>query len=569
MGKRRNIKRRDNEAEGAGSGSDVTLSALENEHDSADESDRGAREDVITRRENINFEPPNARHECERDERENGIGSDHGNGVETDNDGQAEGDATRHQVRGDNQVTTAMKEMTNALVQTIRESNRAINRNINNLLEEVQRRQPTDQMTSVPAQRTGNYTEQGRRPRPNARHMSYSRYDYSDSDDEQDMYYPPQRQRVLGDTVLQREITKLPIFTGKEPWNVWFNRFTEVADRRRWSNEDRLDELLPRLQGTAGEFVFGQLRRDVRGNYAQLVSELNSRFRVVVTKKTYGAQFSHRNQKASESVEEYAAELKRLYDKAHANRDEHTRQEDLLRRFLDGLYDDKARFQVEYVKEPRDIDEAVFQVVDFQETRHRPLLNEGNCDKRGKKHARSVSYAMTEYEDSDNEVEGGEIQNKRVKRKISSTARKASNGQSSLAGKGVSGKQIEKPEQTQKDDSEGKLEKTLKALQEKIEGLERQLHQRSNGNMRNRSRSELVCYLCSEIGHFSRTCPLRQQGNRGNQPHEQQGDGNQGGYPRRRPSCAQNGGYNQNFQGVRPNQAFQGVRPNSSQPLNC
>lgn len=195
MGKRRNLKRRDNEAEGAGSGSDVTLSALENEHDSADESDRGAREDVITRRENVNFEPPNARRERERDERENGMESDHGNEVETDNDGQAEGDATRRQVRGDNQVTTAMKEMTNALVQTIRESNRAINRNINNLLEEVQRRQPTDRMTSVPTQRTGNYTEPGRRPRPNARHMSYSRYDYSESDDEQDMY-PLQRQRV-------------------------------------------------------------------------------------------------------------------------------------------------------------------------------------------------------------------------------------------------------------------------------------------------------------------------------------------------------------------------------------
>lgn len=42
----------------------------------------------------------------------------------------------------------------------------------------------------------------------------------------------------------------------------------------------------------------------------------------MVTKKTFGAQFSHRNQKPSEYVEEYAAELKRLYDKAHANRDE-------------------------------------------------------------------------------------------------------------------------------------------------------------------------------------------------------------------------------------------------------
>ena len=44
MGKRRNLKRRDNEVEGEGSGSDVTLSAVENERDSAEESDMGARE---------------------------------------------------------------------------------------------------------------------------------------------------------------------------------------------------------------------------------------------------------------------------------------------------------------------------------------------------------------------------------------------------------------------------------------------------------------------------------------------------------------------------------------------
>ena len=74
----------------------------------------------------------------------------------------------------------------------------------------------------------------------------------------------------------------------------------------------------------------------------------------------------------------------RLYDKAHANRDEETRREDLLRKFLDGLYDGKARFQVEYVKEPRDIDEAVYQVVDFQETRHRPLMGDASSDRRGK-----------------------------------------------------------------------------------------------------------------------------------------------------------------------------------------
>ena len=82
---------------------------------------------------------------------------------------------------------------------------------------------------------------------------------------------------------------------------------------------------------------------------------------------------------------------------AHSNRDENTRQEDLLWRFFDGLYDQKARFQVEYVKEPRDIDEAVYQVIDFQETRNHHLYNEGNGDRRGKKHARAATYVSTEY----------------------------------------------------------------------------------------------------------------------------------------------------------------------------
>ena len=32
---------------------------------------------------------------------------------------------------------------------------------------------------------------------------------------------------------------KLPPFTGKETWKVWCNRFEEVADRQKWSEEER------------------------------------------------------------------------------------------------------------------------------------------------------------------------------------------------------------------------------------------------------------------------------------------------------------------------------------------
>ena len=91
-------------------------------------------------------------------------------------------------------------------------------------------------------------------------------------------------------------------------------------------------------------------------------SRLRKRSRQSLAKKT---------QKPGETAEEFAAELKRLYTKAHSFRDEKTRQEDLVRRFLDGLRDSDARFEIEYNKEPEDIDEAVYHTVNFVQTKHR------------------------------------------------------------------------------------------------------------------------------------------------------------------------------------------------------
>ncbi|KAK3590333.1 hypothetical protein CHS0354_011853 [Potamilus streckersoni] len=125
-----------------------------------------------------------------------------------------------------------------------------------------------------------------------------------------------------------------------------------------WTSDEKLDELLPRLQVAADEFVFGHLSHSVSANYEALWKELASRFRIIESAETYGTQFSHRDPKYSETVEGYVAELKKLYDNLYVKRDEETRQEDLLR-FLNGLIDDKARFHV-YVKEPKDMDDADF-----------------------------------------------------------------------------------------------------------------------------------------------------------------------------------------------------------------
>ena len=96
MGKRRNLKRRDNEVEGEGCGSNVTLSVIENGHNSVEESDMGAWEGANMHRENVNHEQPLAHAQpavpfqvMERDE--NPVAVQQSEGIETANE-QAAGD---------------------------------------------------------------------------------------------------------------------------------------------------------------------------------------------------------------------------------------------------------------------------------------------------------------------------------------------------------------------------------------------------------------------------------------------------------------------------------------------
>ena len=165
---------------------------------------------------------------------------------------------------------------------------------------------------------------------------------------------------------------KLPPYTGQEKWEVWHNRFEAVADLRGWNKHDKLQELLPRLHGEAGDFTFDQLSKKTLGSYRKVIKELNNRFGVIETTRTYKLQFSRRKQLTGESVEKFAAELKRLYYKAYRNRDARTRQEDLLQRFLLGLNDYKARVHLELHRDPATIDDAVYEILTYMETMKNP-----------------------------------------------------------------------------------------------------------------------------------------------------------------------------------------------------
>lgn len=280
---------------------------------------------------------------------------------------------------------------------------------------------------------------------------------------------------------------KIPPFTGREDWSVWLAKFEAIAQRQTWDENDMLDVLLPLIEGQASEFVFAQLPKETLRDYHDLTAELTRRYRVIETSRSFAAKFSQRNQRHGETAEDYAADLKRLYDRAHGHRDRRTRDEDLVRKFLDGLIDQETKFAVEYHKEPKDIDEAVFHVVNLIQTRNA-------CRERHNKfHARRTTEDSDMHEDF---CKGGGYNVRRVP-----AEKQKNNGRD---------RPPHRETGTKRAYNESNTTDLLDQIMQRLERLEKN-NIGQTPDRTDKPNKRVECFYCHDMGHYARECPKKAQ----------------------------------------------------------
>jgi hypothetical protein len=159
----------------------------------------------------------------------------------------------------------------------------------------------------------------------------------------------------------------LPKYDGRTRWKTFINQFEAIT--RDWSEDQKLYHLLTCLSGDAADFVF-ELESHIRGSLDLLVEELERRFKTTETPQTCARQFYRRKLRSGETIKQFAADLKTLVRKAYPQGlDRSAMEQMLIKQFFDGLEDDDLRYNIEYLKMPKGLDEAVDLVYEHDEFR--------------------------------------------------------------------------------------------------------------------------------------------------------------------------------------------------------
>ena len=278
----------------------------------------------------------------------------------------------------------------------------------------------------------------------------------------------------------------IPPFTGeKELWVVWYERFKAIT--AHWTHNEKLSAMLALVQGTAGEYVYDILPAKVRKNYNLLVTEMTSRFKKIISLTSYRNKYSKIKQKSTQSLEELAAVIRKTYEKAYPDRAPQTKREDLLRKFLDSLYDPKTKLALEFFKEPESIEEALEKAIAYEDAK-------GESPPKAK--VRRVDVEGMSTEDIFEAVLADEQET--VKNEPDRTKNREGNNQTNDTLKKLEAQMTTLLKQNEEKQTQGSS-KPQRIRQGNVQQQQTKVSPPTTDN-------KLICWNCTRVGHISRNC---------------------------------------------------------------
>ena len=294
------------------------------------------------------------------------------------------------------------------------------------------------------------------------------------------------------------QMPKMATYDGDSTWNAFLFQFKRTARRYGWSKTTKLDRLMMCLRGKAVDFVKTRPKR-VTTNYKRLVKHMTKRFGRHDPPITARRQLYSAKQKEDESLEEFADRIMELSVDALKGAKESLVQSIVADVFLKGIKD-KAAASVAMDKDPPTIRKAVEYV--RQAIHNRQALMGGQTPPR--------SYAtrqMTREYDSQEEYAVRAVAKPGVSGNLKHTSEPSTSDRKTVSFSAELPKEHLRSLEAQMAEI-GKLIKQSfpnnKASPTRSREEVASPQRGSSG-----SPSNVKCFNCQQLGHYSRSCPKR------------------------------------------------------------
>lgn len=171
---------------------------------------------------------------------------------------------------------------------------------------------------------------------------------------------PPSRK------VKEKELNKFSGSKDGDVWDVYQAHYELVADFNQWEESTALAHLGTSLTGRAMEYYIG-LPREVRKNQEKLMQSMARQFGRVKSLEKARHQLDNMKQKADQTIEGLAQEIRNLGYAVYSKADRATQESECIRSFLKALRDDRLAMQLGAQSELDTLEKVLTKAVALRE----------------------------------------------------------------------------------------------------------------------------------------------------------------------------------------------------------